>query len=215
MNNGQSFESQFRASLVNTPAPVQPQPMRTSKPNRILAIVIIVATIVVAALVLVLLFVPKDGCAVKDFEVHAYDETDDEEVLSEEYKNAALKNEHAKYVTEKPGTAFVDYDPDILCYSLGLKSRNIRNPQSIEGAVEVGALNSYAMDYYLDEGYIIFMNVTYAGIGDENIVIYARSASHYLTFRQVTETEAYYSTRGEILNNVEGIPKFYVLKGEL
>ena len=87
------------------------------------------------------------------------------------------------------------------------------NPAYSKSVTKADVMDSNALDYYLDNGEVVIMTVKYKEAEEaETIVIYARSASHYLTFNKPDLSQEYRSTRKELFDNVEGVPTFYFLK---
>ena len=223
--NGQSFEEQFRASVLNSsmpqqePHPYRPmpqQPMQYAeqtnpqpKPKWLLPLVAAGVLAIIAIIGLMIIPALVGGSGKEDTVVAANDE-----VLNEEFAKAVANNEHKDYKTNKEDTVYAEYAPDILSASMDITDEAIASPSSDTRFKKVDAMNSKVLDYYLDEGYVVVMKADRKA-GADSTVIYGRTKGQYLAFVGVEAVFEYTMSKAELFNDAVGVPEFYVLKVEI
>ncbi len=207
------FESRFRASMSAQPNPVVAKPKK-GLPKWLVIFIVFVFLMLIGLVVLVVMLPNGDGGEVDvgDSDIPQQSEPPRMEVLNEEFAAAAAGGEHADYTTEERWTAYIDLYPTSVRDNLGLKLSDVLDPDSSYKFVMIGALNSKALDYYLDKGYIVAM-VSMRDI-KTTYIIYGRSDYSYLVFNSVLPNEVLYMTRVDLFEGVTGVPDFYAVKGE-
>lgn len=215
--SGSNYADSFRASLRAQPVSPYVQNNVTNNNRRKWIIIGIIIFAVLTILVIVLSTVLPalhEARTEAEFVENSYNELDEVETLSGEYSAEAAKNEHAEYYTEITKTAYVELSPKNVCDALNIDKNSLANPCSSALFVKTSAMNSNALDYYLDQGNVVVMQADYDGVGEKTLLIYGRTDFLYGAFdiRKVPN-EISYMVRSEIFNNIIGVPKFYVLKG--
>ena len=214
------YADSFRASLRNQQIQQYNQMMPAQAPKakpRILLFVMIGLAAVIFVIAIVIIEVASSGASEitsQEFVDNSYNELDDPEELNEQLKAAVAKNAHAEYMTEKSETAYEKLTPDALCGALGLDRGELARPSSSSTFVKTTAMNSNAIDYYLDAGNVIIMLAKHKN--DSNVsplVIYARSGFLYYGFRPSSSYLAEKMSRSDIFFEVVGVPDFYIMKG--
>lgn len=184
---------------------------RTRWGKIIIVVLIIVAVIVTVTCIIALTDKSKGEVSADEFTEHAFDEFAEEEELNDEYAKAAASNSHADYETKRTMTRYVGYSPMEMCKAAALDCpRVLKDPDE---SMKIGAINSKAMDYYLDNGKVLVMIAKY----DKNstptpTVIYARNENVYLAFNPQRMNDLFYATRWQLLDPVVGVPVFYALE---
>ena len=203
----------------NILTPYNQVPMAKPKKSKrwILPVVMILIMAIVIAVVLVITMNMKkaedERIAEEEFIEHAYDQTADPETLNEEFAQAVKGGEFSGYETEVERTQFYSYSPISLCEELELDCPDeLRKPSADD---KIDPINSNALDYYLDSGYIVIMMARYEEGGSLGTsVIYARELNYYLSFNTLNFKDMFYATRSQLFDDVVGVPTFYANKKE-
>ena len=207
------FESRFRASMRTQPNPVAAEPKK-GLPKWLIIFIVFVFLMLIGLVVLVVTLPNGDGGEVDvgDSDIPQQGEPPRMEVLNEEFAAAVAGGEHTDYMTEERWTAYIDLYPTSVRDNLGLELSDVLDPDNSFKFVMIGALNSKALDYYLDKGYVVAM-VSMRGI-KTTYIIYGRSDYSYLVFNSLLPDKVLYMTRVDLFEGVTGVPDFYVVKGE-
>ena len=208
------YANSFRSSLRNQPSPYAQKP-KSNKPKWLIPAIVGVVILVILVIVLATVMPGvKEQQEQADFMEQSYNIADDEETITGDYKEAVAKNPHASYGFTEPNTPYVDLQPNAVCEALGISCSSLKNPAKDAKFVKTGAMNSYALDYYLDSGNIVVMKAHYDAFGDMTLVIYGRKEFFYAFFEpEKSYTEYEYTTRSVLFNDIVGVPEFYILKG--
>ena len=144
-----------------------------------------------------------------------FDEKDD---LNPLYAMAAGGGEHVGYETTLDYTKLYEYVPRGVCALLEVECSELLNPESA-GFVKVEPLNTNAISYYLDSGYVVAISAygewPYTEQG-EVVVVYAVDYTYGKSFVAfVPSADGEVPVRMELrrdalVNGVIGIPNFYV-----
>ncbi len=232
------FERNFLASLNTSPANIA-TPKSSSK--GLIALVIILPLIIISVIIAIIAvgfsgspgvveegYNPKeitdndnvasketlDEISDEEFYEYAYDETGDSESLNDAFASAAFQNEHAAYQTELIETTYARTTPADLCIALKTDCLSVSNIETNPRFEKVSAMNSNALDYYLDSDYIVVLFANYSSSADSvPLFIYARTDSFYLVFNEYDFSGNSYLTRSQIFNGIIGVPDFYIMKG--
>ncbi len=230
MNNS-DYASQFMASLHSQPA--QPVKQERKFPKAILIVVIAVVVIVVIVVLLALILRgANDAELAKEFEEDdMYDDysyqaaTGEVDNLNQVYAAAAQKNPHAGYKTELEATKYVEATPAEVCNVLNLPCGDINNIENLEEFTEVGALNTNALEYYLDNGHMVVFSAygeyPYSTTDGGVVAIYAADYSFGHSFRGFmlenndTVSSILEFRRSELINGIIGLPRCFISKETL
>lgn len=210
----QEFMQSFQQSVKSQTLPDPPQSgadSAKSRPRWLLPAIAAGAAILIIILVLILTLKPKNSST--DF----YDENALSEVLNPDFAAAIKENPYASYETETVSTRFLNYPPAELANSLNLSFESLQDPATDPNLEPVGALNSNALNYYLDSENIVVVSATYDAADDSPVVfvIYAgsfASSNTYSVFYPDAPDLVFTMNRTELFNNLSGVPEFYVLK---
>jgi hypothetical protein len=213
------YANSFRASLRNQQMQQYQQYVQAPKPKPKWLLPAIIGLAVVILIVAVVIILSASGAIDDDttsqeFLDNVYNDLDGAEELNEKFKSAVAKNEHNNYMTSTPETEYVTLTPDAVVGALGLGRSDLAKPATSSMLVKTTAMNSNAMDYYLDQGNIIVMIAKHEGeTSTKTLVIYARSDFFYVAFEVAGTFQKTQFTRSDIFNNIEGVPDFYIMKG--
>lgn len=187
-----------------------------------LILVIIAAVVLIMVVVLVIMLPAKSSETKDDYqEISAedresieeiYDEFANAEVLNSEYEEAVQDTEHADYETERDSTRYSAFTASDVCSTFYRYCSS--KFENIEDDKKVSALNSKALDYYLDNGYVVLMFAQFENSDKTyGTVIYSRSGSGLYGVFDTEETKmSLVMSRAQIFNDVVGVPTFYVLE---
>lgn len=216
-NQGPSYSDTFRASLRTRPTPYEQTPPKSNKKIFILAGggLAIAAVIAIASIA-----IPKvsEAKADADFMENSSNDLDAEEVLNDDFKAAVAKNEHASYSFTESVTPYAELTPKSVCEALNIDCEALKNPANYSKLVKTDAMNSNALDYFLDSGNIVVMVAKYKQDKTNTMVIYGRYDFFYQAFELGKQNDRQYSktgstTRSGLFNDVVGVPDFYIVKG--
>ena len=174
-------------------------------------VLVLMIIIIVISSIVVFSSKSKEDTEADEFVQHVYDETAEEEVLNDEYAKVAARNNHADYVTAKDSTRYTKYLPMEVCKAMALDCPS--DLQYPDERMQIGAINSKAMDYYLDNGKILILMAKYeSNATPVPTVIYARNQNLYMAFNPQKMDNLVYVTRWQLLDPVVGVPVFYALE---
>lgn len=205
-----NFAEQFEHSVHQQAATQQKQRKTLFKFIIITVAAIILLTSIVVSIIIIN-NVSKNDPGVDEFG----DITEIKETLNSEFETAANAGPHANYETDRKDSAYSNFTPEQICRRLGLKCSDLASPTKLEIFKQVETLNSNALDYYIDNAYIIVMTAVYADSVSTTpypFVIYARTGGLYYVFDPNSEYSVY-MTMEELFNEITGVPSFYVTKG--
>lgn len=216
-----SYASEFVQSL--SPAPSQ---TTKSKPPRWFIPVVAASAVVIIVLTIVLVNVlsgssndlSEDDSSTYFYELNYEVYTGMEEILNSEYAAAVAGNDHIDYESALEYTRLLGYSPYDICAMLGFSScEELEHPERLANFTKVGALNTNALDYYIDNGHIVIVSATgsypYFETG-EVLVVYAINYSPGQLFSVFVPSSAKPSffelTRTYLISSITGVPVFYV-----
>lgn len=188
----------------------------------LMPVIIVVVLLLILAVVLVIMLPAKSSETKDDYQEvsiedresieEIYDEFADTEVLNSEYEEAVQDTEHADYETERDSTRYSAFTASDVCSTFYRYCSN--KFENIEDDKKVSALNSKALDYYLDNGYVVLMFAEFENSDKTyGTVIYSRSGSGlYGVFDTEEAKMSLVMSRAQIFNDVVGVPTFYVLE---
>ena len=148
----------------------------------------------------------------------------EEDVLNPIYAAEVKKNSHANYQTKQVGevTQYFELSPAAICVKLGVKCSDFAQPENISRLSKVTAVNTNAISYYLDNGYVVVMKAfgEYPYSLDKGgvVVIYAANYGMGYVFNGfIPNTDGKPSPvlefkRSDLVSGIVGVPTCYVVK---
>jgi len=147
------------------------------------------------------------------------DATEEAETLNALLAEAVKNNPHAAYETKLSDTKYRSITPNELLFTLNLTRAELSKPSSSSRFTKVTAMNSNALNYYLDQGAIVVIVAKGESLFSKNgssLVVYAADYAFpvYAVFRPSSgSSEAGYVSRSAIFNDIIGLADFYVFLG--
>ena len=143
----------------------------------------------------------------------------DEEVLNSEYAAAVKDSKYASYESALSYTSLINYGPSEICAMLKVSCASLAHPENLSNFTKVDTLNTNGVDYFLDSGRAVIIVARGGYPYSENgsaLVVYA--VNYYLghTFTAFIPPEAGGASplievsRGNVIDDVIGVPDFYV-----
>jgi hypothetical protein len=211
-----NFQQQFTHNVYRSVAQQLAQPAKKPKKTKFIIGAIALVIIIVAVVLIILL--PK-STSPRELELDPAlyvddlgDITIERETLNAEYQKAVKGTPHSDYETDRRDTAFSNFTTEQLCKYLGGDCNRLRKPEELSHIFEkVPALNSYSLDWYLDQGSVIVMKAVYEASGSSlqyPYIIFARTGGLYYVADPDSSYQAYF-TMVELFNEIKGVPEFY------
>lgn len=184
----------------------QPYP-NVSKPRSKKTLIIIIAA---SATIIILLTIVLINLLNNNSNYILYDASILPETLTSQMAAAVANNEYKDYETTISTTAYLQYSTGQICLMIGAPCRSLGSPADRSNLKKVPALNSNALDYYLDQDNIVIMQTGETPL--TMLIIYARNNSLYSVFNPADPEYLLYSTRMDIFNSLVEVPTFYTFK---
>ncbi len=141
--------------------------------------------------------------------------------LNHDYAIAVASNPYASYETTLDSTLLLEHTPSEICMLLSVYCHELAHPEQLSSFTKVAALNTNALDYYLDTGHIVIFSASgndpYTTEGNV-LVIYAANYAQGHVFTAFTPS-AYDMVsplvelrRDSVINGITGVPDCYISK---
>jgi len=147
--------------------------------------------------------------------------SDEEDNLNTLYASVAFESPYASYKTTLDHTSLLEYGPTEVCALLSISCSDLAFPEELSSFEKVTALNTNALDYYLDNGHIVIISAygdfPYTSSGG-TVVVYAANYAQGQAFTAFIPPSAGNVSylielrRDALINGIVGVPNCYVSK---
>lgn len=232
-----NYANDFRASLQAAPVPDYSQ----KKPFPKWILFVIIVAVIFGGIGILVLVISNSGRSAEELAAdeniaflnrndeandHAYENANSEvDVLNPAYAAEVKKNQYANYETKEISSKLSELSPAAICVRLDVSCASMARPEELSAFTKVTALNSNALSYYLDQGRVVIIKAygDYPYTKDDGGVIVVYAANYHMGYlftafmppETGNNTPLFEIRRGELINNIIGIPDCYVSKEAL